>query len=386
VEISRLRFERENAAIPVQEKEMKKRPAFLRNVRDLQPAEEYKSPTRGEAFGYPADFGRATGLTRLKLMHLNLPPGRRTNAPGAYRDEEEFFFVLEGAPDLWIDGHLYKLKEGDGVWFNDRTGISHTLINNTDSNVRIFAYGEATRLASQFAVTLERDAATANFLKNMGKLWTDPPKRKLGPNTAVPGDTSGRKKGQPPFVANWRDLLEPDGQSNYPGSKEQHGIHAPFNPRTRFSRVGIHAEILKPGRRTAWPHAEREEEEWVFVAKGKVDCWLDGYMHPMAEGDFVGWESRTGITHSILNNSDEYAILLVGGEASRMRNQFWYPFHPHQNKAIRNEYWADHPIPKLGPHDGLPNKLRASLPASARRSALAANTAAWKLGMRTKTP
>lgn len=363
---------------------MKKRPSFIRSTHELQPAEEYKSPTTGEAFGFPSDFGRATGLTRLKLMHLELPPGRRTNAPGAYRDEEEFFLVLGGAPDLWIDGHLYKLREGDGVWFNDRTGIAHTLINNTDKPVRLFAYGEATRLASQFAVALERDAATANFLKAMGKLWTDPPKRKRGPNTGVGGDQSGRKKGKPPFVANWRDILDPDGQSNYPGSKEQHGIHASFNPLTRFSRVGIHVEVLKPGRRTAWPHAERDEEEFVFVMQGKVDCWLDGHIHPMQALDFVGWESRTGITHGIINNSEDDAILLVGGEASRMRNQFWYPFHPHQNKNIGREYWADHPVPKLGPHDGLPDKLRASLPAASRRSALTANTAAWKLGFREK--
>jgi uncharacterized cupin superfamily protein len=363
---------------------MKQRPSFIVNRRDLAPAEEYASRTTHEAFGFPSDFARATGLSRLKLMHIVLPPGRRTNAPGAYRDEEEFFLILEGKPDLWIDGHLHALKEGDGVWFNDRTGIAHTIINNTDKPVRLFAYGEATRMGSQFAIALERDAATAEVLNAMGKLWLDPPPRKRGPNSAAPGDIAGRKKTKPPFVANWRDILEANGTSNYPNSKEQHGIDALYNRLTRFSRIGIHVEVLPAGRRTSWPHAERDEEEFAYLVSGALDCWLDGHIHKITEGDFVGWESRTGITHVLINNSDEDALLIVGGEASRQRNQYWYPFHPHRDKEVAkfNEHWADHPASKLGPHDGLPDKLRASLPPAARRTALAANTAAWKRGMR----
>jgi uncharacterized cupin superfamily protein len=370
---------------------MKKRPTFIVNRRELAPQEEYHSNTTAERFGFPSDFARATGLSRLKLMHLTLPPGRRTNAPGAYRDEEEFFLVLEGTADLWLDGHLHALNEGDAVWFNDRTGIAHTLINNSDAPVRLFAYGEATRMGSQFHVALERDAVTAAALNAFGKLWPDPPKRKLGPHDAVsdrergtPSPKGARRKAKPPFTANWRDILGIDAVMTYPNSKEMHGIDALFNRLTRFSRIGIHVEVLPPGRRTSWPHAERDEEEFVYVMAGKVDCWLDGHIHPMNEGDFVGWESRTGITHVVINNSDEDAVLMVGGEASRQRNQFWYPFHPHRNKEIGAEYWHDRPEPKLGPHDGLPNALRASLPPASRRNALAANTAAWKLGLRKK--
>jgi hypothetical protein len=62
-----------------------------------------------------------------------------------------------------------------------------------------------------------------------------------------------------------------------------------------------------------------------------------------------------------------------------MKNQFWYPFHPSNNKAVGALYWADHPIPKLGPHDGLTDVLRERLPPKARKSAIAANTAALKL-------
>jgi uncharacterized cupin superfamily protein len=348
------------------------RPAFLKNRREIESLAELGSD---ETFGYAAFLSNATGMSRLKVLHLRLPPGRRSHLPGAYRDEEEFFFVLEGAPDLWVDGHLYGLREGVGVAVNDRTGMSHSVINNSDREVRLFVMGEGTRMGSKFFHPLDSN----EHLKALGKHWADPPRRKLGPNDARPGSTAGRRRGSPEHVVYWRDILNKK-PARYPDSDEDQGLSAPFGKRARFSRIGIHAEVLKPGRRTSYPHAERDEDEFVYVVQGAVDAWTDGHITPMGEGDFIGWEGGSGITHVILNNSDEDALLLVGGEASKVRNQYWYPYHPSRNKAAGANYWADHPIPKLGPHDGLPDALREKLPKRARRSALAANKAALRTG------
>jgi uncharacterized cupin superfamily protein len=360
------------------------RPPFIKNWRELEPSAAATS-AGGEEMGYLGSFADATGLSRLKIAHLRVQPGARSNVPGAYRDEEEFFFVIEGKPDLWADGYLYGLKEGDGIAFNDRTGISHTLINNTDSDVRLFVFGEATRYRSQFFVPLPGDAASNAALKAIGKLWEDPPKRKLGPHDAIsdmrrqsPSPDGSRKRGRPDYVANWRDILGKD-EGGYPGSTEKHGIDATFGKRARFSRIGIHFEILPPGRRTSWPHAERDEEEFVYVVSGRIDCWINGHLHPMGEGDFVGFESRTDITHVCINNSDEDAVLLVGAEGSRAENQFWYPFHPHRDKETGKLFWHDHPKPRLGPHDGLPDALRARLPKAVLKDPVRANRAAMKL-------
>jgi uncharacterized cupin superfamily protein len=187
-----------------------------------------------------------------------------------------------------------------------------------------------------------------------------------------------RKRGQPAYVSNWRDIHEKD-EGGYPNSTEMHGIDSLFGRRARFSRIGVHFEVLPAGRRTSWPHAERDEEEFVYLAQGKIDCWIDGHIHLMTEGDFVGFEAGTGITHVCINNSGEDALLLVGSEAARTRNQFWYPFHPHRDKETKELFWADHPKLKLGPHDGLPDALRARLPAAARKTPVAANRAAFKL-------
>src|SRR5262245_64118036 len=66
--------------------------------------------------------------------HERLMPGRRVSWPHAEADEDEFVFVIEGEPDLWIDGELRRLKAGDGVGFPSGTGISHTFINNSDKD------------------------------------------------------------------------------------------------------------------------------------------------------------------------------------------------------------------------------------------------------------
>ncbi|HXL99010.1 MAG TPA: cupin domain-containing protein, partial [Rhizomicrobium sp.] len=249
------------------------------------------------------------------------------------------------------------------------TGVAHSLINNTGRDARVFVMSQAFPRAMKVANPLDPSDA---ILKKMDMHWADAPRRKLGPNKGKPGDESGRKRGRPAFVTHWREILD-DKPGRYPDSDEDQGIDARFGLKARFSRIGIHLEVLKPGRRTSWPHAERDEDEFVYVVSGDVDAWNDGYITSLGEGDFIGWRSGTGLTHAILNNSDRDAILLIGGEASRTRNQFWYPFHPKRNKEVGALYWADHPVPKLGPHDGMPDALRARVPKAARKSAVAAN-------------
>lgn len=282
------------------------RPAFLKNRREIE--------------GPAASLSAAVGLSRLKVMHLRLAPGS-SYAPIV--SEEEFVFVLEGTPDLSIDGDLYRLGEGDGVAIPAIGRMAQSLANDTDAEVRVFVFGEGRREGFD-----------------------------TGP---VPKAT--RREGRPGHVANWRDILK-DAANRYPDSDEDQGVAAPFGRRARFSRIGIHVEVLKPGRRTSYPHAERDEDEFVYVVAGKVEAWTDGHTAPMTEGDFIGWEAGTGITHVILNNGTDDAVLLIGGEASRVRNQYWYPFHPERNTAAGENYWADHPLPDLGPHDGLPDALR----------------------------
>lgn len=358
---------------------MKAKPDFIVHWQTIEAP--VAPPGTNETFGFASEFAQAADLAHLRAAHLRLAPGTRAYPPIALRDDEAFFFVLEGEPDLWIDGHVYALKEGDGVVLHAKTGIGHTFLNNSARDVRLFALSEAPRATSRAHHPV--DPAANQNLRIAGRLWSDAPARKRGPHDGLtdalrgkPAGEGARKKGKPAFVSHWRNILGDDDETNaYPASAEHHGIDAPFGKNARFSRIGIHLEVLRAGRRTAWPHAERDEEEFVYVVDGTLDCWTNGFVHPVSDGDFIGWASGTGIAHGIINNSSKDAVILAGGEANRQKNQFFYPLHPRRNEEIGKDHWADHPKHKFGPHDGLPDALRAKVPKGVRGHAVKANAA-----------
>ncbi|MDU4273894.1 MAG: cupin domain-containing protein, partial [Enterobacter asburiae] len=120
-----------------------KKPDCIRHWRDVEGADDSTYPDSDERFSIGAPLARKLGLGRIGIHHERLPPGRRTSYPHAESDEEEFVYVLEGHPEAWINGYLWKLEPGDSVGFPAGTGICHTFINNTDEEVRLLVVGEA---------------------------------------------------------------------------------------------------------------------------------------------------------------------------------------------------------------------------------------------------
>ena len=164
---------------------------------------------------------------------------------------------------------------------------------------------------------------------------------------------------RPDCIRHWQEIQEADDAS-YPDSAEKLSIGSPFGRVFGLTRIGIHHEVLPPGRRTSWPHAEKTEEEFVYVIEGQPDMWLDGTLHRLQPGDGVGFAPGTGIAHAFINNTDSDVRLLVVGEHKRTDNQVIYPKHPARNASIGSLLWADAPAQTLGDHDGLPDALRDS--------------------------
>lgn len=134
-----------------------------------------------ELRGIGASLASHFGLQRLGIHHVRLPPGRRTSFPHAESLEEEFVYVLEGAPDVWLDGKLHRLKPGDSVGFPAGTGLAHSFLNNTDSEVRLLVVGEANKAENRivYPVNLERKAMRDDW-------WHDAPQRVLGDHDGLP--------------------------------------------------------------------------------------------------------------------------------------------------------------------------------------------------------
>ena len=162
---------------------------------------------------------------------------------------------------------------------------------------------------------------------------------------------------KPTFIGNYKDFIEPDN-SHYRGSEELLSIGCPIGKKLGLEKIGIHIETLLPGRRTSWPHAERDEEEFVYVIQGNPHVWIDGNIYELRPGDLVAFPSGTGIAHTFLNNTADICLLLAGGEANKPHNKIFYPMHPERNEQCREKgtMWEDYLKRPLGPHDGFPTK------------------------------
>ena len=126
-----------------------------------------------------------------------------------------------------------------------------------------------------------------------------------------------------------------------------------------LARIGVNIQRLPPGARSSWPHAEENEEEFVYVIDGEVDAWIDGHLHGMTSGDLAAFPAGTGICHCFINNSGREVLLLVGGEAPKKGSRIVYPLNPSRRSDLKpSEWWDDAPRRELGPHDGMPDALR----------------------------
>lgn len=154
---------------------MMDKPDFIGNWRQLEGEDNRHYPGDAELLSIGAPLGRRLGLQRIGVHHERLPPGRRTSYPHAESAEEEFVYVLEGNPDVWIDGILYGLVPGDAVAFPAGTGICHSFLNNTAAEVRLLVVGERPKNENRVHYPLNREHERTRTDK-----WTDVTPRKLG--------------------------------------------------------------------------------------------------------------------------------------------------------------------------------------------------------------
>jgi uncharacterized cupin superfamily protein len=160
---------------------------------------------------------------------------------------------------------------------------------------------------------------------------------------------------RPPFIVSTADIEETPAR--YPKSDEILSWGRAIGKAAGLLRIGLHVERLSPGHRTSYPHAEQNEEEFVYVLEGNVDAWIDGEIYPMKTGDLAAFPAGTGISHTFLNNGERDALLLVGGEASKRGSKIYYPLNPERRADLAwSLWWDDVPQRDLGAHDGRPRR------------------------------
>ncbi len=160
---------------------------------------------------------------------------------------------------------------------------------------------------------------------------------------------------RPPFIIAAESV--PEQPARYPNSDEVLASGRAIGKAAGLRRIGLHVERVAPGQRTSWPHAEEDEEEFVFVLEGEISAWIDGEIYPMKKGDLAAFPCGTGISHTFINDGDEDAILIVGGERGKSDSRIFYPLNPERkNDMPWSSWWDDAPTRPLGPHDGVPRR------------------------------
>lgn len=157
---------------------------------------------------------------------------------------------------------------------------------------------------------------------------------------------------RPEFIKHYSEIQGEDN-ARYPGSDELLCITADFGRKLGLKRMGVGLDVLRPGRRTSWPHAHSHEEEFVYVVSGKPKVWLDGHTHDLSPGDGIAFVPGTGVSHTFINDTNEDVHLLVVGEQRHPDDHCIYPLHPKRNEEIKR-FWKEAPKRELGPHDGKP--------------------------------
>jgi len=156
---------------------------------------------------------------------------------------------------------------------------------------------------------------------------------------------------RPPFIIASTDVSE--SEDTYPRSEERMAASRAIGRAAGLQRIGLHLTRVAPGQRTSYPHAEEQEEEFVYVISGEVDAWIDGQLHPMRAGDLAAFPAGTGTCHCFLNNGSAEAVLLVGGERSKPDNRIFYPLNPEREGDMPwVVWWRDIRLAAQGPHDG----------------------------------
>jgi len=160
---------------------------------------------------------------------------------------------------------------------------------------------------------------------------------------------------RPSFIVSTADVEETTHR--YRDSDEPMAPSRAIGRAAGLQHVGLHVLRVPPGRRTSWPHAESEEEEFVFVLEGELDAWIDGALHHVVAGDLVAFPAGTGVCHTFLNDGTKEAKLLVGGDANKATNRIFYPHHPQRRAQLQPaDWWTDIPLGPQGPHDGAPQR------------------------------
>ncbi|CAE6428408.1 unnamed protein product [Rhizoctonia solani] len=313
-------------------------PDVLRPISELVPRAK-----KGDDRQY-AWLNKASGMSeRLGIYYQVIPPGYRTACPHAHSKEDELVFCLQGRGTIWQNGWIYPFEPGDvvpGQSSGDEEDLIILVVGENKPGEDELHYPHNPE-RYDFEEVLRWENVT---LQNEGGAHPGVARAER-PNDTLPGYQLGAR---PSNIVNWRDQLAPAGEG------ELFAYATSLSQETGLSgRFGCNLEVIPPGSRSSDPHAHSVEDELVFVIQGEGLVWLDGHTFPVSSGDAIGFRGGTGLTHTIINDSNandegsgQDLVLWIVGENRRSEDKVVYPMHPEKAKTFPR-WWKDAPVGSL---------------------------------------
>lgn len=155
---------------------------------------------RGQPFHYPGDnetfcesirITERIGLKNLGICLDHLPPGTRSSFPHAHTHEDEFAFIIQGNPTVWLDGFVYTTEPNYFAAFPSNTGLAHTINNNTDQEVIFLTIGETHEFPDE-KLTYPLNPLREKECRRKGWYWENHQSKVMGSHSAKP--TQGPKE------------------------------------------------------------------------------------------------------------------------------------------------------------------------------------------------
>jgi len=121
----------------------RKRPhRSLLRLDEREPEESFSHPLNPASAMRGVSLSEATGLERMGVHFIRIPPGKEANIYHLHHHEEEWWYVLEGRGTVEIDDGEYEVGPGDFMGFPTSPPVAHHLKNTGDRDLVYLVGGE----------------------------------------------------------------------------------------------------------------------------------------------------------------------------------------------------------------------------------------------------
>jgi uncharacterized cupin superfamily protein len=257
------------------------------------------------------DLGKAGGSIQTGLKRIHIEPECRSTPVHVHDEEEEIFYVLDGAGLSWQAGAACEVRPGDCI-VHVAGGRPHTLIAGPDG-LDVLAFGT-------------RGAAASARLPRAGVAWLGQTWVRIGEDPhpwtreLAAGELDVPAPGpRPSNVVAVEDV------------EEAHIEHGDTDRRQRSlglaagSRItGLNHVVVRHNRLNCPPHVHAAEEEIFYLLEG--DGTVLAYecdqippqlrIHTISAGDVLVRTAGSGVAHAFMANALGMTLLAYGQRRS----------------------------------------------------------------------